>query len=251
MSGKIQMRPGSIFLAALLIAVSTAHAADGDAKRGAQIYGNCVACHSLEPGVHLTGPSLAGLWDKPAGKNTSFVRYSKGLKAADFAWNANTLFAWVTDPQVMVPGTYMTFRGVEGEQPRADIVAFLKIAMAPGGDKRVVDQGLIPAAYVRGAQPQPLTSAPDKVRVTALRHCGDSYFITTADGAITPFWEMNVRLKLDTRATGPAPGKPVVLGAGMQGDRVSVIFSSVEEIKRFVEENCSTDPSNPKRETRP
>ena len=49
---------------------------------------------------------------------------------------------------------------------------------------------------------------------------------------------MNVRLKLDTRATGPAPGKSVVTGAGMQGDRVSVIFSSVEEIRRFVEEKC-------------
>ena len=225
-------------LVAFLAAVSSAHAADGDAKRGAQIYRSCAACHSLEPGVHLSGPSLAGLWDKPAGKTADFVRYSKGLKSADFVWNANILSAWVADPQVMVPGTYMTFRGIEEEQPRADIVAFLKIAMAPGGDKRVVEQGLLPAAYVRGQQPQPLVSAPDKERVTAIRHCGDSYFITTADGATTPFWEANVRLKLDTRATGPAPGKPVIAGAGMQGDRVSVIFSSVDEIKRFVEEKC-------------
>ncbi len=232
------MRPASALLVALLAAVSTADAADGDAKRGARVYGSCVACHSLEPGVHLSGPSLGGLWDKPAGKNTGFARYSKGLKSADFVWNAETLFAWVADPQVMVPGTYMTFRGIEEDQPRGDIIAFLKIAMAPGGDKRVVEQGLLPAAYVRGQQPQPLTSVPDKERVTAIRHCGDSYFITTADGATTPFWEMNVRLKLDARATGPAPGKPVVAGAGMQGDRVSVIFSSVDEIMRFVEEKC-------------
>lgn len=76
------------------------------------------------------------------------------------------------------------------------------------------------------------------MRVTAIRHCGDSYFITTADGRVTPFWEMNVRLKIDTRPTGPEPGKPVVADAGMQGDRVSVIFSSIEEIKRIVEEKC-------------
>jgi cytochrome c len=233
-----RMRLASALFVGLLAAVSTAHSADGDAKRGAQVYRSCVACHSLEPGVHLSGPSLAGLWDKPAGKIAGFVRYSKGLKSADFVWNAETLFAWVADPQVMVPGTYMTFRGIEDEQPRADIIAFLKIAMAPGGDKRVVEQGLVPAAYVRGQQPQPLASASDKERVTAIRHCGDSYFITTADGATSPFWEMNVRLKLDTRATGPTPGKPVVAGAGMQGDRVSVIFSSVEEIKRLVEEKC-------------
>jgi cytochrome c len=231
------MRIASAFLVVLL-AASAARAMNGDVKRGAKLYGSCVACHSLEPGVNLSGPSLAGLWDKPAGKNTSFVRYSKGLKEADFVWNADTLFAWVADPGVMVPGTYMTFRGLEEDQQRADIVAFLRIATAPDGAKRVVEQGLVPATYVRGQQPQPLASAPDKVRVTAIRHCSDSYFITTADGAVTPFWEMNVRLKLDTRATGPSPGKPVIAGAGMQGDRVSVIFSSVEEIKRFVEEKC-------------
>lgn len=231
------MRLGPVFIAAFLAAATTARATDGDAKRGAQLYRACVACHSLESGVNLSGPSLAGLWGKPAGKNASFVRYSKGLKSADFAWNDESLFAWVANPQVMVPGTYMMFRGFENDQQRADIVAFLKIAMAPGGDKRVVEQGLVPAAFARGPRPESLASAPDKVRVTAIRHCSDSYFITTADGVTTPFWEMNVRLKLDTRDTGPA-GNPVVAGAGMQGDRVSVIFSSVEEIKRFVEEKC-------------
>lgn len=232
------MRPISAFLVSLLAAVSTAQAADGDAKRGAQLYRACVACHSLEPGVNLSGPSLAGLWDKPAGKNASFVRYSKGLRSADFTWNGQTLFAWLANPQVMVPGNYMTFRGFEEDQQRADVVAFLRLAMAPGGDKRVVEQSLLPATFARGPQPEPLASVPDKMRVTAIRHCGDSYFITKADGVTTPFWEMNVRLKLDTRDTGPAPGKPVVAQAGMQGDRVSVIFSSVDEIKQFVEEKC-------------
>jgi cytochrome c len=224
-------------LAALFAVVNAAQAIEGDTKRGAQLYRSCVACHSLEPGVNLSGPSLAGLWGKPAGKNPSFPRYSKALKSADFVWNADTLFSWVADPQGMVPGTYMTFRGLQDDQQRADIVAFLKLAMEPGGDKRVVEQGLLPATFARGQRPESLASAPDRVRVTAIRHCGDSYFITTADGVTTPFWETNVRLKLDTGDTGPA-GKPVVVGAGMQGDRVSVIFSSVEEIKRFVEEKC-------------
>lgn len=229
----------STTLAALLAAANAAQAGDGDAKRGAQIYRSCVACHSLEPGVNLSGPSLAGLWGKPAGKNASFPRYSKGLKSADFVWNADTLLAWLADPQAMVPGTYMTFRGLKDDQQRADLVAFLKLAMAPGGDKRVVEQGLVPAAYVHGLKLHSLAEVPDKARVTAMRHCGDSYFITTADGTTTPFWEMNVRLKLDTGATTrPAPNQPVVLGAGMLGDRVSVFFSSVEELKRFVEERC-------------
>jgi cytochrome c len=74
--------------------------------------------------------------------------------------------------------------------------------------------------------------------VTAIRHCGDSYFVTTADGAETPFFEMNVRLKLDTRSTGPEAGQPVITGAGMMGDRVNIIFASVADLARFVVEQC-------------
>src|SRR3546814_16586931 len=73
-------------------------------------------------------------------------------------------------------------------------------------------------------------------RSTKVQHCRDSYCVTTADGAETPFWEMNVRLKLDTRETGPEPGKPAILGAGMAGDRVSIVFSSLEELTSFVTE---------------
>ena len=49
---------------------------------------------------------------------------------------------------------------------------------------------------------------------------------------------MNVRLKLDTRTTGPAANKPMIVGAGMVGDRVSIVFSNVAEIPRFVVEKC-------------
>ena len=232
------MRPILSSLVILLALASAAQAADGDARRGGQVYESCVPCHSLEPGVNLSGPSLANLWDKPAGKNATFPRYSKRLKSADFMWNADTLSAWVTDPKAMVPGTYMTFRGVKNDQQRADIIAFLELAMAPGGDRRVVEQGLVPAAYAHGQQPHPLGSPPDKARVTAIRHCGDSFFITTGDSTTTPYWEMNVRLRLETGATSPTPGRPVVLGAGMLGDRVSVFFSSIEEIGRFIVEKC-------------
>ncbi len=63
------------------------------------------ACHSLEPGVHLTGPSLADLWGTTAGETDGFMRYSQGLKSADFAWDDITLNAWLTDSRSMVPET--------------------------------------------------------------------------------------------------------------------------------------------------
>lgn len=225
----------AVFLA---LAAADSARAEGDAKRGAEPYRACVSCHSLEPGSHLTGPSLAGLWERRAGQADGYIRYSQGLNSAEFTWDAETLDAWLADPPGIIPGTYMVFRGIADDQARADLIAFLAVATAPNGAEAVVERGLAPAGYVRGQKPDPLKSLPPDAQVTALRHCQDSYFVTTADGVETPYWEMNVRLKLDTRETGPEPGKPAILGAGMAGDRVSIVFSSLEELTRFVAESC-------------
>ncbi len=210
----------------------------GNAHRGGELYRACVACHSLQPDNHLTGPSLAGALGREAGKAAGFDRYSAGLKASEFVWDADTLNAWLADPQAMIPGTTMTFPGIEDDQARADLVAFLAVAMAPSGEEAVVAQGLAPREYAQGQTPEPLAPAPAGQTVTALRHCRDSYFVTTGDGTETPFFEMNVRLKLDSRSTGPESGKPVIVGAGMMGDRVNVIFASVADLMRFLVEKC-------------
>ncbi len=38
------------------------------------------------PNLHLTGPSLDGLWGKKAASVTDFVRYSSALKEQGFLW---------------------------------------------------------------------------------------------------------------------------------------------------------------------
>ena len=210
----------------------------GDPKRGGKIYRVCVSCHALQPGVHTSGPSLAGVWGRMAGTVKDFVRYSRELRSSGIIWDADTLNTWLSDPGAMVSGTYMRFRGIRDSKARADLIAFLKIAMVPGEVASVVKNGLVPREYTEGQNPDPLKSVPPGVQVTRIRHCGDSYFVTTRDGRETPYWEMNVRLKLDSRATGPDPDKPVILGAGMAGDRVSIIFSKLEELSRFVTEKC-------------
>jgi cytochrome c len=227
-------------LSASLALVTWAASTDAQdsAQRGARVYGMCAACHSLKPGVHLTGPSLANLWGKRAGTVEGFVRYSKTLKAADITWDENTLNAWLADPNAMVPGNYMTFRGIPDNKARGDLVAFLRLAMAPGGGQSVVEQRLIRTEMAEGQVPEPIASVGPDQQVTAIRHCGDTYFVTTANGAETPYWELNVRLKTDTGRTGPQPGKPVLLPAGMHGDRVSIIFADPAEISRTVEKKC-------------
>src|SRR6266851_2620327 len=204
--------------AALIISMaSNAARADGDPKRGAKIYGSCAACHSLEPNLHLTGPSLDGLWGKKAASVDNFVRYSSALKEQGFVWDEVSLNAWLTDPKAFVPGTYMTFRGIEDKKVRGDLIAFLKVAMAPGGVKSVVAQGLIDAETARGQAPEPLATAGPEDQVTRIRYCQNTFFVGTADGKQRPFWETNLRLKIDSSSNGPKIGKPVLVPGGMQG----------------------------------
>lgn len=232
-------KPALIVSAALIASTPLGCAqADGNPQRGAMVYGACAACHSLEPNLHLTGPSLAGLWEKKAGTQADFPRYSNALKQKDFVWNDATLYAWLANPQAFVPGTYMTFRGIHDEKQRNDLIAFLKIAMGPAGAKSAVAQKLIPADEARGQAPEPLENAGPEERVTAIRHCQNTFFVTTADGKERPFWELNLRLKVDSSSSGPKSDKPALLPAGMQGDRASIVFSSPAEIGKWIVEKC-------------
>lgn len=224
----------SIIIAALF---NAAHA-DGNPQRGAMVFGACASCHSLEPNLQLTGPSLAGIWGKKAASVSNFPRYSAALKKRDFVWDEVSLYAWLADPEAFVPGTSMTFRGIPDDKARSDLIAFLRLALIPDGAKLVVAQRLIPAQEARGQAPQALEAAGPETRVTSIRHCQNSFFVFTADGKEHPLWELNLRIKIDSSATGPKGGKPVLIPAGGQGDRMSVVFSNPAEIGRVIEEKC-------------
>lgn len=225
---------------ALLALTGTVNAQDlaAMARKGAAAYRLCAACHSLEPGMHLSGPSLAGLWGKRGASSADFYRYTDALKKTDIIWDENTLYPWVADPQAMVPGTTMTFRGIDNDETRTNLIEFLRLALSPGGMERVVNGGLISANMVQGQIPPDLSSVGPNQRITEIRHCRDAYHVTTANGARFPLWETNVRLKIDTSSRGPMMGEPVLQRSGMVGDRVSVIFSSLSDLHRLVAEKC-------------
>jgi cytochrome c len=188
--------------------------------------------------VHLTGPSLADMWGRKAATVADYGRYTQALKKADIVWDENSLQAWIADPQIMVPGTNMTFRGIDRHDARLSLVAFLRLALAPGGGAKAVKEGLIPQQLAEGQIPPDLSSPDPKERITSIRHCRDAYHIATADGSEFPFWETNVRIKTDTSARGPKKGEPVLLRSGMAGDRISVVFASLEDIGRLIPEKC-------------
>lgn len=220
-------------LCALLAFSARPALADGDVARGARAFNQCRACHSVEAGEHLTGPSLAHTFGHRAASVQGFQRYSEVLKKSGIEWNDKTLDTWLASPEKMVPGTSMTFPGIKDAQQRQDIVAYLR-AVGEGNAPETAQGG----HGMMGGRRLDLKTAPPEAQVTAVRHCGDTYTVQTADGKSEKVWEFNLRIKTDSSKLGPRPGHPVVIGAGMQGDRASLVFASPAEIGTAIEESC-------------
>ncbi|MEW5889477.1 MAG: cytochrome c family protein [Pseudomonadota bacterium] len=215
------------WFAALAVLVSSAAVfASGDAARGAQAFRACAGCHSLAPGDHRTGPSLAGVFGRRAGTADGFRRYSEALRKSGVVWDAQTLDAWLRKPEAVVPGTTMAFRGLPEANLRADLIAYLQ----------AVSGGKIAAPKMPGLPDLRAAGAGD--RVSAITHCGDTYRVTLGDGTQHAFWEFNLRFKTDSSAHGPRRGQPVIVGAGMGGDRAQVVFAEPAEISAFIRNHC-------------
>jgi cytochrome c len=234
----IRLQPlcGLLLSAALLWLPSLAVAqVDGNAQHGAQIFRNCAACHSLEPDRNMTGPSLAGVIGRKAGSLHSFERYSPALKKSDVVWDNATLDDYLKSPAEFIPGNRMTFAGVKSPTDRADLIAFLQQASsspaAPGG----ATMGAMPGM---GGQRRNLKTMDAKFQVTAISLCRDTYRVTTANGETEEFWEPNLRFITDSGDLGPSPNVPVMLPAGMMGDRASVFFAAPEQISRLIRHRC-------------
>jgi cytochrome c len=217
----------------LIPPVLVAYAA-GDAKRGAQLFEQCMACHSIKPGEHQTGPSLAHAWNREAGTVRGFMRYSDALKRSGIARSEPTLDKWLANPAQLVPGTTMTFAGIKDRQARKDVTAYLKAVDENGAPVAEGGRGMVGMAR----QKPNLKEVPAAAQVRSIQYCGDTYTVERADGKAEKLWEFNLRFKTDTGKLGPAPGKPVIVGAGMQGDRASIVFASPEEISESIRQSC-------------
>ena len=225
----------SLVATVVAIALSGAAHAAGDPNRGARAFGQCMACHSVQPGEHMTGPSLAHVFDRKAGTVEGFQRFSEAIKRSGIVWNAAALDKWLSGPEVIIPGNSMTFAGIKDSQTRQDLIAYLQAVdkgkappMAKGGG------GMMGMARAKAD----LKKAPPAGQVRSIKYCGDTYAVETADGKTERIWEFNLRFKTDSSKLGPPSGKPVVLGAGMQGDRASIVFASPKEISEAIRQSC-------------
>ena len=137
---------------------SASPASGGDPAAGRLVFRKCQACHSLEPGKNMLGPSLAGIIGRKAGAEPSY-NYSPAMKQADIVWDAKTLDAYLADPQKMVPGNKMPFPGLKTEHDRADVIAFFASA-GGGAQAAAAAPGNAPAPAPRGAALRASQAAP-------------------------------------------------------------------------------------------
>ncbi len=99
-----------------------ARPASGDPAAGAVVYQRCMACHALE--YNRTGPRHCGLVGRRAGSVRDF-QYSDAMRKSGIVWTRKTLDQFLTAPMKVVPGTYMTYAGVDDPRDRADLIAYL------------------------------------------------------------------------------------------------------------------------------
>ncbi len=116
-----------IFALAIMALASQGAMAEGDPAKGEKVFKKCKACHSLEAGKKKIGPSLNGIFGKPAGTTEGF-KFSKAMKESGITWDEETIAAYLENPKKYIKGNRMAFPGLKKEADRANIIAYLKEA---------------------------------------------------------------------------------------------------------------------------
>lgn len=88
-------------------------------------FAQCMACHSVQPGVNGVGPSLFGVIGRKAGTEPGYA-YSEPMKAWGKVLDEATIDEWLTAPMKDVPGTKMVFPGIPDPARRQEVIDYLK-----------------------------------------------------------------------------------------------------------------------------
>jgi cytochrome c len=109
------------------IAPISARLASANVESGKEIFHRtCVSCHFAAPGVK--NPKRPNLWGIVGRRKASEsdAQYSSVLKEAGGRWTFEELNSFISNPALTLPGTDMTFAGLQDEKQRADVIAYLR-----------------------------------------------------------------------------------------------------------------------------
>ena len=110
----------------------------------------CGACHTLaDNSANLVGPSLYGVFDRPAGSQDGFS-YSAVLADSGIEWTPAELAAFLSDPDGYLPGIKMMIPEPVPDADQPGLISFLMVETGaadwprpePAADDAVLDRSL-------------------------------------------------------------------------------------------------------------
>ena len=106
----------------------------GDAAAGEAVFKKCHVCHNIGEGAkNMVGPELNGVVGRHSGTVEGY-NYSDANKNSGLTWDEATLTIYLKNPKAEVPGTKMTFPGLQSEDDIKNVIAYLK-QFGPDGKK--------------------------------------------------------------------------------------------------------------------
>ena len=120
----------------LLAGLASAAAQDappaGDPALGEKVFTKCRACHQIGEGAHnAVGPELNGLIGRHSASVPDYS-YSEAMKNSGLVWDEATFKDYIRDPRAKVPGTKMSFAGLNKQSDIDNVTAYLKSFAADG-----------------------------------------------------------------------------------------------------------------------
>jgi cytochrome c len=102
--------------------------AKASVEKGEALFGKCKGCHNVQKdGPNGNGPNLYGVIGGPKAHKDNF-NYTEGFKARHDkgeTWTPEDFYTYIKDPKAFVPGTKMTFAGLDRPEDRVNILAYL------------------------------------------------------------------------------------------------------------------------------
>jgi len=119
------------FSAVLALSLLPSETQAVDAGTGNEAFELCASCHAIGKGaeeLEAIGPHLNGIFGRRAGSVRGYS-YSKAMRRASadgLVWTRETLDVFLENPRNLVSRTKMSFDGIETQEQRADLLAYLR-----------------------------------------------------------------------------------------------------------------------------
>jgi len=106
-----------------------------DVAAGENSFKQCLPCHAVgEDAKNKVGPVLNGLDGRKSGTIPDY-NYTDANKNSGLVWNDAVFKEYITNPRTKIPGTKMVFAGINNENERSNLWAYLSQFDAAGKKK--------------------------------------------------------------------------------------------------------------------